>query len=125
MMNKRYQPVSASVQIDPDSGQVSKGAMLLSDANVPGISQCLGVATVEPGEPASVELAHSTGEVMFVAEGRGELITSEGTVEFSTGDAIHIPADLKHSLRNTGDTILVSVFSFPTPNRPADSEAPH
>lgn len=125
MTNQRYQPVRTSAQIDPDSGQVRGSAMLLSDANVPGISQCLGVATVEPGEPATAELAHSTAEVMFVAEGHGELMTSEGTVEFSKGDAIHIPADLKHALRNTGDTLLVSVFSFPSPNRPDDSDAPH
>ncbi|WP_166827809.1 cupin domain-containing protein [Brevibacterium limosum] len=125
MTNQQYQPIRTSVRLDPASGQVSESAMLLSDTNVPDINQCLGVAAVQPGEPATAELAHSTAEVMFVAEGRGELITSEGTVEFSKGDAIYIPANLKHALRNTGETVLVSVFSFPAPNRPADSTTPH
>ncbi|QUL77872.1 cupin domain-containing protein [Brevibacterium sp. SMBL_HHYL_HB1] len=125
MTNQKYQPVRASAGLDPSSGQVGESAMLLSDINVPEISQCLGVAAVNAGEPATAELAHSTAEVMFVAEGQGELITSEGTVEFSKGDAIYIPADLKHALRNTGASVLVSVFSFPAPNRPADSSTPH
>ena len=125
MTNQQYQPVRVSARLDPSSGQVDESAMLLSDTNVPDINQCLGVAAVQPGEPATAELAHSTAEVMFVAEGRGELITSEGTVEFSKGDAIYIPADLKHALRNTGETVLVSDFSFPAPNRPADSTTPH
>lgn len=63
--------------------------MLLSDINVLGISQCLGVATVKPGQLATAELFHSTAKVMFAAEGRGELMTSGGTVECSKGDAIH------------------------------------
>lgn len=125
MTNQKYQPVRASAGLDPSSGQVGESAMLLSDINVPEISQCLGVAAVNAGEPATAELAHSTAEVMFVAEGQGELITTEGTVEFSKGDAIYIPADLKHALRNTGASVLVSVFSFPAPNRPADSNTPH
>ncbi|WP_432789331.1 cupin domain-containing protein [Brevibacterium sp. K11IcPPYGO002] len=125
MTNHKYQPVRASAELDPSTGQVGESAMLLSDINVPDINQCLGVAAVQPGEPSTAELAHSTAEVMFVAEGRGELITSAVTVEFSKGDAIYIPADLKHALRNTGESVLVSVFSFPAPNRPADSTTPH
>jgi mannose-6-phosphate isomerase-like protein (cupin superfamily) len=118
------QPVRSSVAVDPETGTIVGSAMMLSDSNVPGTQQCLGVATIVAGEPATAALAHSTSEVMFVADGRGELITSSGTIAFAKGDAIFIPQHLSHSLRNTGDHTLVSVFSFPSPNRPTDSPHP-
>jgi quercetin dioxygenase-like cupin family protein len=55
---------------------------------------------------------------MFVAAGRGELRTDDGVIPFAKGDAIFIPAGEWHWLINTGAEDLVSVFSFPRPDRP-------
>lgn len=122
-MRSAKRPIKASAGLDPQTNEVSETVMLLSDENVSDIANCLGVASIPPGDPPTTEIAHSTSEVMFVAAGTGQLITPGATVAFSKGDAIFIPADLPHALQNNGSETLVSVFSFPSPNRPADSQS--
>ena len=106
---------------DPGPSEASapvSGGILLSQANVPEIQNCLGAITMLPGATGDQALAHATSEVMYVARGRGELHTDDDTIEFTQGDAIFIPAGAWHWLRNTGDDVLVSVFSFPAADRP-------
>lgn len=121
-MELRSQPIKASAVLHPETKEFTESAMLLSSSNAPEILNCLGVAAIAPGQPATSEMAHSTSEVMFVSQGRGLLITPDKSVRLSKGDAVFIPQDLPHSLDNTGDEPLVSVFSFPSPNRPEDSK---
>lgn len=123
-MSQHKNPIRASADIDPTTGDITGVHMLLSDENVDGIGHCMGVATVPAGAPVTDALAHSTDETMFVAQGQGELVTTLGSIAFAKGDAIFIPADLKHALKNTGGEALVSVFSFSAPNRPKDSADP-
>jgi|SRR6516162_6001267 len=48
---------------------------------------------------------HETEEVIVVLEGDGECRTDEGTENYSAGDVIILPPRVKHSLRNSGDTL--------------------
>lgn len=100
------------------------GGLVLSQANVPGIAHSLGVARMAPGTVSPEAVRHECGELMYVAAGQGELRMDEETIPFATGDALYIPAESWHWLANTGAEELVSVFSFPTPDRPATEHRP-
>jgi mannose-6-phosphate isomerase-like protein (cupin superfamily) len=119
--------VSEDIQVDGfvrhRAGPDGSG-LLLSSVNVPDIKNCLGIATVPEGIALDVETVHSTGEVMYVAAGSGELRKRGEPIAFRQGDAIFIPAGEWHSLANTGVGDLVSVFSFPYPGRPVSESRP-
>ncbi len=100
------------------------GPPLLSQANAPGVENCLGVARMAPGEVSADEVRHESGELMYVAAGSGDLRTEVGTIPVAAGDALHIPAGRWHHLANTGNEELVSVFCFPRPDRPATEARP-
>lgn len=94
------------------------GGIILDDSLVASIDNCLGAISIAPHSTPTEHLAHSTSEVMFVAQGEGQLLTNDGNVPLSPGTAVFIPAEAWHSLENTGDVPLISVFSFPSPHRP-------
>ena len=49
----------------------------------------------------------------MVLEGRGECSTEESTEEYSAGDVIILQARVKHSLKNSGDSLLRQICIFP------------
>jgi len=55
-------------------------------------------------------------EVILILGGEGEAWVDGETARFKTGDAVLFPADSKHQVRNTGDSMLItaSIFSAPT-----------
>ncbi|WP_432854414.1 cupin domain-containing protein [Amycolatopsis sp. CA-161197] len=107
------------VQVTYDPANPPADGLLLSAANVPEIQNCLGVVTIPAGSPRTDTIAHATSEVMYVAQGTGQLHTDKGVIDFERGQAIFIPAASWHALENTGGEDLVSVFSFPSPSRPS------
>jgi quercetin dioxygenase-like cupin family protein len=60
---------------------------------------------------------HETEEVIVVLEGDGECRTEGGTENYSAGDVIIIPPQVKHSLRNSGNKLIRQICVFP--NDPA------
>jgi mannose-6-phosphate isomerase-like protein (cupin superfamily) len=115
--------IKASAVSGTNGSRSIASAVLLSSENVDAIQNCLGVAVIHPGEPATPEMVHKTSEVMYVSRGQGRLESGSESHEFSEGDALYIPAGKAHSLVNTGSTPLVSVYSFPLPYRPPTSVA--
>jgi quercetin dioxygenase-like cupin family protein len=77
----------------------------------------LGTSVFTPGT-ALAPVCHETEEVAYVVSGSGELRLDDGAVAFATGDALHIPAGVWHSVVNTGDEDVVMVFAFPYPDYP-------
>jgi quercetin dioxygenase-like cupin family protein len=54
-----------------------------------------------------------TEEVIVVLEGNGECRSDRGTEAYSAGDVIILPAHMKHSLRNPGNTPIRQICFFP------------
>ena len=57
---------------------------------------------------------HETEEVIVVLEGNGECRTDEGTENYSAGDVIIFPPRVKHSLKNSGETLIRQICFFPS-----------
>jgi len=55
---------------------------------------------------------HETEEVIVVLEGHGDCRTDEGTENYSAGDIIILPPRVKHSLRNSGATLIRQICFF-------------
>jgi peptidoglycan/xylan/chitin deacetylase (PgdA/CDA1 family)/quercetin dioxygenase-like cupin family protein len=71
-----------------------------------------------PAGAVTDPIRHESEEVCLVTKGAGEMRTDLGNVEFSQGDALHIPAGRWHSIANTGTGDVEMVFSFPTGSYP-------
>ena len=56
---------------------------------------------------------HETEEVIVVLEGNGECRTETGTETYAGGDIIILPPRVKHSLKNSGDTLIRQICIFP------------
>jgi len=56
---------------------------------------------------------HETEEMIVVLEGNGECRTDLGTEAYAAGDVIILPAHVRHSLRNTGETLIRPICVFP------------
>lgn len=107
--------LDAVPDIELPNGSFSR--MLVTGARAEGATASLGYSVFRPGtELASV--AHQTEEFAYVASGRGRLRLDDGDVEFSPGDALHIPAGVWHAVVNDGDEDVVMVFGFPHPDYP-------
>jgi quercetin dioxygenase-like cupin family protein len=67
---------------------------------------------IDPGMTAPWH-AHASEEVIIVLEGRGEYRTETGSEAYQAGDAMIVPAGLKHSLANVGEAPLRQICFFP------------
>ena len=75
------------------------------------IMNCPGGSTVRP-----LHTHIDTEEVLLILEGEGEAWVDGETAHFKKGDAVLLPTNSKHMVRNTGTGPLVtaSIFSPPT-----------
>src|SRR5439155_12761605 len=55
---------------------------------------------------------HETEEIIVVLEGDGECRTDEGTEKYSAGDIIILPPRVKHSLHNSGVSLIRQICFF-------------
>ena len=97
--------------------------MVLTGANVPGISSALGYSVFRPGT-ATASVKHVVEEVAFVVEGSGELRLDDRAVPFGPGEALFIAPHTWHTVANTGDGDVVMVFMFPHPEYPPTERRP-
>jgi quercetin dioxygenase-like cupin family protein len=56
---------------------------------------------------------HETEEVIVVLEGNGECRSDQGTEAYAAGDVVILPARMKHSLHNAGQTPIRQLCFFP------------
>ncbi len=83
-------------------------------------SQQLGMAIMDAPGGSVVRPCHGhkdVEEVLFILEGQGEAWIDGDTAPFKAGDAVLLPANSKHQVRNTGKGNLrtCSIFAHPNP----------
>ena len=91
--------------------------LLVTERTVTGNASTLGYSVFKPGLVAA-DLSHSVEELAFVVGGSGLIRLEDGELEVRAGQALFIPAGVWHTVVNSGDTDLVMVFSFPSPDYP-------
>jgi mannose-6-phosphate isomerase-like protein (cupin superfamily) len=89
----------------------------------------LVLMTLKSGEAIGTE-THSTHDQFFrIEKGKGRIRIGNSKIQVSAGDAILVPAGLKHNLTNTGKTRLCLYTIYAPPNHvdhlvePANSAA--
>jgi quercetin dioxygenase-like cupin family protein len=92
--------------------------LLISRERVEGNQSSLGHSYFPVGAVTD-PIVHEVEEVVYVTGGAGELRTDVGNFAFHTGDALHIPPGVWHSIAVSGDQPVTMVFGVPYPEYPA------
>lgn len=82
----------------------------------------IGIAIMNCPAHSTVRPLHGhkdTEEVLLILAGQGEAWVDGETAPFKKGDAVLLPANSKHMVRNTGDEPLITASIFSPPTTPA------
>ncbi len=97
---------------DPVHGKVTWRTLISADL-APTDSLSAGVAEIEPGCRLKLH-RHSPSEIYFVVEGTG-IVTVDGRDQtVVVGDAVFIPGDAEHGIRNESGRLLRFFYAFAT-----------
>jgi len=79
--------------------------ILIGSQNSPTRNISLQISEIPIGSEQPIH-NHDPEQCYYIIKGRGLMIIEEETKEVKTGDAIHIPANKKHGIKNIGSDIL-------------------
>ncbi|KAF9421315.1 hypothetical protein BGZ94_008876 [Podila epigama] len=83
--------------------------VLLKMGEVPNVSQ-LAVATLKPGEQASMHHHMDMTETFHFQAGQGEMQVDQKTFEIKAGTTVTVFPMEAHEIRNTGSEDLVIIY---------------
>jgi mannose-6-phosphate isomerase-like protein (cupin superfamily) len=79
----------------------------LIDRTTSQVTQCsLAEELLPPGHAVVRHLHRRTEEIYYILEGHGLMSVDDQTREVESGDAVLIPCQAVHTLRNTGETAM-------------------
>lgn len=84
--------------------------VLLSPKTVGSTSGFMGVATLEPGERIAEHYHPYSEEFLYVARGVITVDLDDEPVALEQGEALYVPVNARHRLRNTGTGQAEVVF---------------
>ncbi len=96
--------------IPPDRRRGGEIRVLLSPRTVGSTSGFMGVATMQPGERIAEHYHPYSEEFLCVVRGSITVDLDDEPVPLGTGQAVYIPINTRHRLRNTGDEEAQVVF---------------
>lgn len=91
--------------------------MLISPQSSSAKNLSLQISVVPIGSQQPIH-AHEPEQCYYVIKGKGLMIIEGEACEVSSGDAVYIPSNKKHGIRNIGDVSL----EYLTANSPAFTE---
>ena len=83
-----------------------------------GTHMFCGLNAFEPGQGHEPHKHCDRDKTYLVLEGRGELTVGDETTEVGSGDFAFAPADVVHSVRNTGAERLILFVAMSPPPAP-------
>ncbi len=95
---------------DPQYGRVAWRTLISADI-APSDSLSAGVAWIEPGCRLNLH-RHEPAEIYFILEGAGVVTINSEHRAVSAGDAVFIPADAEHGIRNDSQATLRFFYAF-------------
>ena len=79
----------------------------LIDRTTSAITQCsLAEEVLPPGCAVTPHHHRQLEEVYYILEGQGVMSVGDSEQEVGAGDAIYIPSDHRHTLKNTGTEVM-------------------
>ena len=107
-----------------DRGNATAGRQFLlgatPDSGCTSVTQFVGLVPVG----RAPDHFHTYDEVIYILDGRGELLIGGETAELRAGSCVHLPARLVHCLANTGDSELRVLGVFRPAGSPAEAYYP-
>ncbi len=94
---------------------------LVGSEQMPGAEQTLGVVTIYPGRRNPLHAHPNCEELLYVVSGECDHRLGEETLHLTPGCVIRIPRGVPHWARCTSSEPLVSVVSFSSPERRAET----
>ncbi|MGW4464104.1 cupin domain-containing protein [Micromonospora sp. NPDC004704] len=111
-MSERKPYVVAARDVPPDQRRGGELRVLLGPKTVGATSGFMGVATLAPGERIAEHYHPYSEEFLYVARGAITVDLDDRPVPVAAGEALFIPVDTRHRLRNTGDEPAEVVFQL-------------
>ena len=109
------------VNFDDYQDARNSGVVLVSPETVGSRNIWMGVGFLAPEEVMSTGV-HRSEEALYVIQGSGILSSDDQEIHLKAGTAVYIPANVNHSLSNTGKVRMIFVTSM-TKTSSEDSEA--
>ncbi|HVN97705.1 MAG TPA: cupin domain-containing protein [Syntrophorhabdaceae bacterium] len=88
--------------------------MLISPLNSTAQDLSLQVSEIPVGSEQPLHV-HAPEQCYYIIRGKGLMTVEEETREVSAGNAVYIPSNKRHGIRNTGNEVL----EYLTANSPA------
>ena len=111
-MSEQNPKVVAARDVPPDQRRGGELRVLLGPRTVGSTSGFMGVATLAPGERIAEHYHPYSEEFLYVARGAITVDLDDRPVPVAAGEALYIPVDTRHRLRNTGDEPAEVVFQL-------------
>lgn len=102
----------AARNVAPDQRRGGELRVLLGPKTVGSTSGFMGVATMAPGERIAEHYHPYSEEFLYVTRGAITVDLDDKPVPVAAGEALFIPIDTRHRLRNTGDEPAEVVFQL-------------
>ncbi|MEH1015200.1 cupin domain-containing protein [Micromonospora sp. CPCC 206060] len=100
----------AARDIPPDHRRGGEIRVLLGPRTVGSTSGFMGVASLGPGERITEHYHPYSEEFLYVARGEITVDLDDEPMPLGAGEALYIPVNVRHRLRNTGTAPAEVVF---------------
>jgi putative monooxygenase len=111
-MSEPRRTVVSTVDVPADTRRGGELRVLLGPKTVGSTSGFMGVATLRPGERIAEHFHPYSEEFLYCARGAITVDVDDVPVPLRAGQALYVPVNTRHRLRNTGDEPSEVVFQL-------------
>lgn len=90
---------------------------LFSGQTTPGAEQTLGYVVIQPGQKNPLHAHPNCEEVLYLISGQLDHSLEDAVHRLNPGDAIRVPAGVKHDARCVGDEPAAMIVCYSVANR--------
>ncbi|MGN9811614.1 cupin domain-containing protein [Micromonospora sp. BQ11] len=102
----------AAADVPPDRRRGGELRVLLGPRTVGSTSGFMGVAALRPGERIAEHYHPYSEEFLYVSRGAITVDLDDVPTPLAAGEALFVPVNVRHRLRNTGDEPAEVVFQL-------------
>lgn len=107
-------PAAGHIVEDTDFGRL---VWMVSGAQGNSTTMTVGRCYIRPGKANNRHYHPNCDEILYVMQGTIRHSMGDQTVSMSAGDAVSIPAGVRHNAENVGTDEAICLISFSTPDR--------